>query len=213
VSGANKTDYHIKNITLAKDVTVEKYVDLRTVQEGEACCNCGAALRVVKAIELGHVFKLGTKYADALQATFLDEAGAEKPIIMGSYGIGVERVIACLIEQSNDANGIIWSKTLAPFQVHLVLVNSNSEKVVNVANTLYKDLQSAKVEVLFDDRKDVSPGFKFKDADLLGMPLQVIVGEKNVNNGNVEVKERKTGNREIIEIGKAVSYVGQYYEK
>ncbi|MBI3194273.1 MAG: proline--tRNA ligase, partial [Ignavibacteriae bacterium] len=179
ISGANKNDYHIKNIDLVRDVKIEGYFDLRTVLEGESCVGCGTPLRVVKAIELGHVFKLGTKYADALEASFLTEQGESKPIIMGSYGIGVERVIACLIEQSHDDNGIIWSKTLAPYQVQLVLLNTKNEEVTKVAESLYQNLQTEKIEVLFDDRNDLSHGFKFKDADLLGMPLHVIVGEKN----------------------------------
>ncbi len=211
VSGANKTDYHITNIDLARDAKIEAYVDLRTVLPDESCLSCGKPLRVVKAIELGHVFKLGTKYADALEATFLDEQGGSKPIIMGSYGIGVERVIACLIEQSNDANGMIWSKALAPYQAHLVLVNTNNEKVTAISDAIYKELSDLKFDVLYDDRKEVSPGFKFKDADLLGMPLQIVVGEKNVNNGNIEIKERKTGNRVILKIEEAVSYVKEYY--
>jgi prolyl-tRNA synthetase len=212
ISGANKNDYHIANIDLNRDVKVDGYYDFRTVEPGEPCPKCNNTVRVVKAIELGHIFKLGTKYADALKATFLDDDGKEKPIIMGSYGIGVERIIACHIEQYHDKFGIVWSKKLAPFHVHLVLVNSNNEKVVSVAENLYMKLQDAIIDVLYDDRNDVSPGFKFKDADLLGMPLQVIVGEKNVVNGNVEIKERATGKRDIIEIGKVISYVEKYLE-
>jgi prolyl-tRNA synthetase len=212
ISGANKNDYHLRNIDLQRDVKVDAYHDLRTVQEGEPCPQCGKPLRIVKAIELGHIFKLGTKYADALHAYILDESGKEKPIIMGSYGIGIERIIACQIEQNHDKNGIIWHKSIAPFHVHLVLVNSNLESVVKVANQVYERLQESLIDVLFDDRTDVSPGFKFKDADLLGMPLQVIVGEKHVVNGKVEVKDRRTGNREILEIGKVVGYVEKYLE-
>jgi len=212
ISGANKNDYHIGNIDLQRDVKVDGYHDLRIVQAGEPCVSCGQPLRVVSAIELGHVFKLGTKYADALNATFLDEHGKEKPIIMGSYGIGVERIVACHIEQHHDKYGIVWSRTLAPFPVHLIVVNADNEKIVGVAERLYEKFQESLIDVLYDDRDDVSPGFKFKDADLLGMPLQVIVGEKNVVNGNVEIKERRTGKREIVEIGKAVSIVEKYLE-
>ncbi len=212
ISGANKNDYHTANIDLQRDVAAEGYHDLRVVLPGEPCGKCGKPMRVVKAIELGHVFKLGTKYADAMHATFLDEHGKEKPIVMGSYGIGVERIIACHIEQHHDKYGIVWSKTLAPYQVHLVVVNADNEKVVSVADKLYERLQESLIEVLYDDRNDVSPGFKFKDADLLGMPWQIIVGEKHVVNGNVEIKERRTGKRDIIEIGKAVSLIEKYLE-
>src|ERR1041385_6083209 len=212
ISGANKNDYHTANIDLTRDVKVDSYVDLRIVRAGEPCPNCGHQLRIVHAIELGHIFKLGTKYSDALKAYFLDESGKEKPIVMGSYGIGVERIVACHIEQNHDTNGIIWDKSLAPFHAHLILVNSNNEKVVSVAEQLYERLQESLITVLFDDRGDVSPGFKFKDADLLGMPLQLIVGEKNAIGGKVEVKDRRTGNREFIDIGKVVQYVERYLE-
>ncbi len=212
VSGANKNDYHLTNIDLQRDVKIGGFYDLRTVQSGEPCPKCNTALRVVNAIELGHIFKLGTKYSDALHAFYLDEGGKEHPIIMGSYGIGVERILACHIEQSHDNNGIIWSKNVAPYHVHLVLVNGNNEKVVSTAEHLYEKLQESLIDVLYDDRKDVSPGFKFKDADLLGMPLQVIVGEKNVSNGKIEIKHRGTGNREILDIGSAVKYVEKYLE-
>lgn len=210
ISGANKDDYHISNIDLSRDVPIEGFYDLRTVQESESCPVCNKSLRVAKAIELGHIFKLGTKYADALKAYFLDENGKEKPIIMGSYGIGVERIIACHIEQYHDKFGMIWSAALAPFQVHQVLVNSKNEQVVTVAEKLYRDLQEAGVEVLYDDRSEVSPGFKFKDADLLGIPLQIILGEKNVVNGNAEVKDRRTGERQILGIGTVIDFVERF---
>ncbi|HUL44622.1 MAG TPA: proline--tRNA ligase [Bacteroidota bacterium] len=212
ISGANKNDYHLANIDLQRDVKLQGFHDLRTVSEGEPCPECGTPLRIVNAIELGHIFKLGTKYSDAMHAFFLDEGGKEHPIIMGSYGIGVERIIACHIEQSHDRNGIIWNKTLAPFHVHLVLVNGNNEKVVSTAELLYEKLEDSLIDVLYDDRRDVSPGFKFKDADLLGMPLQIIVGEKHVSSGKVETKDRRTGNREIMEIGAVVKYVEKYLE-
>ncbi len=212
ISGANKDDYHVANIDLQRDVKVDAYYDLRSVKDGEPCVHCGKPLRVIHAIELGHIFKLGTKYADAMSATFLDERGKEKPIIMGSYGIGVERIVACHIEQHHDKFGIIWSRALAPFQVHLIVVNADNEKVVSTGERLYEKLQESLIDVLYDDRNDVSPGFKFKDADLLGMPLQIIVGEKNVIHGNVEIKERHTGKREILEISKAISYVEKYLE-
>ena len=212
ISGMNKNDYHIGNIDLLRDVKLDGYYDLRTVEAGEPCPKCNEALRVVNAIELGHIFKLGTKYSDALHAMFLDENGEMKPIIMGSYGIGVERIIACNIEQNHDKFGIIWGKAVAPYQVHLVLVNANVDSVIKVAEEIYERLAKHKVEVLYDDRKNVSPGFKFKDADLLGMPLQIIVGEKNIVNGKVEVKDRKTGERQVIDIGEVVGYIKKYYE-
>jgi prolyl-tRNA synthetase len=212
ISGANRDGFHLKNIDLARDAKVAGYHDFRTVRDGEQCPKCEKALRVAKAIELGHIFKLGTKYSDAMHAHFLDETGKEKPIIMGSYGIGVERIIACHIEQNHDKLGMVWSKRLSPFHVHLILVNANNEKVTSVAEAIYEKFGEAYIDTLYDDRRDVSPGFKFKDADLLGMPLQVIVGEKNVVNGKVEVKDRRTGNREILEIGRVAAYVEKFLE-
>ena len=212
ISGANKNDYHIKNIDLKRDAVISGYYDLRTVESGEPCPKCNNSLRIINAIELGHIFKLGTKYADALHAYYLDEKGKENPIIMGSYGIGVERIIACHIEQNHDKNGIIWGKSLAPFHVHLLTVNPANEKVFSTAEHLYEKLQESLIDVIYDDRTDASPGFKFKDADLLGMPLQIIVGDKNIGAGKVEIKERRSGKRELVEIGKVVSFVEKYIE-
>ena len=198
VSGANRNDYHIRNIDLARDCTIDGYHDLRTVQEGEQSPNGGGKLRIVRGIELGHIFKLGTKYSDALGARFLDENGKESPVIMGSYGIGIERIIACHIEQNHDENGIMWDRAISPFDVHLIAVSTRSAAVTDASDRLYGELAAAGVEVLYDDRKETSPGFKFKDADLLGMPYQVIVGEKNLAAGKIEIKDRKTGARTIV---------------
>ncbi|HEX9007413.1 MAG TPA: proline--tRNA ligase [Bacteroidota bacterium] len=199
ISGANRNDYHLVNIDLDRDCTIDGYYDLRTVQPGEQSPTGPARLRIVRGIELGHIFKLGTKYADALQATFLDEQGKEHPVIMGSYGIGIERIMACHIEQNHDENGIIWDRALAPFDLHLMAATSRSPLVLETAERLYKELSEAGFEVLFDDRKEISPGFKFKDADLLGMPLQVIVGEKNLAAGKIEIKVRRSGERVLVE--------------
>jgi prolyl-tRNA synthetase len=198
ISGANRNDYHLTGIDLARDCTIEGYHDLRTVQAGELSPDGRSPLRIVHAIELGHIFKLGTKYSDALGAMFLDENGKEHPVIMGSYGIGMERIVACHIEQNHDDNGIIWDPAIAPYLVHLIPVSARSAQVVETGEALYRELQEAGIDVLIDDRKDTSPGFKFKDADLLGMPYQVIVGEKNLANGMIEVKIRRTGERLLV---------------
>ncbi len=212
ISGANKDDYHIANIDIERDVKVDGYFDLRKVEEGEPCINCGNPLRIVNAIEIGHIFKLGTKYSEAMKATFLDENGQEKPIIMGSYGIGVERIIACHIEQNHDENGIIWDKSIAPFLVHLISVNTEIPNVVQIAEKLYDKFNAEKIEVIYDDRTDVSPGFKFKDADLLGMPLQVIVSERNLKNNQVEIKIRRTSERILVNIDDVVAKVREILE-
>ena len=194
-SGANKNDYHIGGIDMQRDAKSVEYFDLRTIQSGETCTNCGEKLEVFKAIELGHIFKLGTKYSEGLGANFIDENGKENPIVMGSYGIGVERVLACYLEQNYDENGIVWDKTLAPFQIHLMGLNMKKDSVIEASEKLYSDLQKQGYEVLFDDRSNVQAGFKFNEADLLGMPIHIIVGDKKLAENKVEIKIRKTGER------------------
>ncbi len=200
VSGANEDGFHYKNIDFDRDCQIEEFHDMRTIQPGEACPKCGEAVRVVKAIELGHIFKLGTKYSEALGANFLDSEGKEKPIIMGSYGIGVERIMACYMEQHFDDNGIIWKGPLAPFDAHILSLGTNkSQEVADAADKLYEDLKAEGFDVLYDDRND-SPGVKFNDADLIGIPVQIIVGMKNLKNGNLEVKNRESGERSVVKI-------------
>ncbi|MFZ2322801.1 MAG: His/Gly/Thr/Pro-type tRNA ligase C-terminal domain-containing protein, partial [Ignavibacteriaceae bacterium] len=158
------------------------------------------------AIELGHIFKLGTKYSEAMGAMFTDEKGDEHPIIMGSYGIGVERVMACYIEQNHDANGILWNNILAPFQVHLIGLNLKKQDIVDTCEKIYNDLNRQGIEVLYDDR-EVTAGFKFNDADLLGMPIQVVIGEKKLKENRCEVKIRKTGERLDVELSELMNKV------
>lgn len=203
-SGANKNDYHIGGIDFKRDVPSVEYADLRIVKSGEGCPNCDNRLEVFTAIELGHIFKLGTKYSESLGASYLDEKGEEHPIVMGSYGIGVERIMACYIEQNHDDKGIIWNKALTPFDIHLIALNLKNDNVVSTSEKLYADLKNAGYEVLFDDR-DAAAGFKFNDADLLGMPIQIIVGEKKLKENKCEVKIRKTGERLDIELKNLMS--------
>ena len=198
ISGANRNDYHIKNIDLKRDVKGIEYKDLRTVREGEMTADKSSKLKITKAIEVGHIFKLGTKYSEALGAKFLDADGKENPIIMGSYGIGVERTTASYIEQNNDEKGIIWKGEIAPFKVLLISLNQKNEEIRKVSEEFYNEFQNKNTEVLFDDREDVRPGVKFNDADLIGIPVQLIIGEKNLKEGNVEIKIRKTGERLIV---------------
>ena len=201
-SGANKNDYHVGGIDFKRDVEKLEYADLRTAETGEGCPNCNKQLDVFTAIELGHIFKLGTKYSESMGAHFLDENGKEHPIVMGSYGIGVDRVMACYIEQNHDEYGIIWDKTLAPFDVQLMGLNMKKDVVVEASNKIYDELTGNGLDVLFDDRTNVQAGFKFKDADLLGMPVQVIVGDKKLKENKVEVKIRRTGERFDVEFNK-----------
>jgi len=200
ISGANKNDYHVRNIDLKRDVPLAEYMDIRTVAEGDISIDGKNKLRIVRAIEVGHIFKLGPIYAEALGARFLDKNGEEKTLIMGSYGIGIERIAAAYIEQNHDENGIVWSGEIAPFQIHLICVNTKLAYVKQAAENLYEMLMKLGCEVLYDDRDDISPGFKFKDADLIGLPLQMIVSEKNLKNDEVELKFRRTGERVKIKL-------------
>ncbi|MGE5496463.1 MAG: proline--tRNA ligase [Syntrophothermus sp.] len=201
-SGANKNDFHIGGIDMKRDAPAAEFFDLRTVGAGETCTRCQNKLDVFKAIELGHIFKLGTKYSDAMGATFLDENGKSHPVIMGSYGIGVERVIACYIEQHYDEKGIVWDKDMAPVDIHLMGLNMKKQEIIDATEKIYNDLKAQGYEVLFDDRVDAQAGFKFNDADLMGFPIQVIVGDKNLKDNKVEVKVRKTGERQLVELDK-----------
>lgn len=212
VSGANEDGQHFKNIDLERDCKLDGYEDFRTVLAGEADTISGNPLKIVNAIELGHIFKLGTKYSEALGAKILDENGKEKPIIMGSYGIGVERVLACVIEQNHDENGIIWNKELTPFHVHILgLAYDKSEQVQNVCNQLKDELERLGLEVLLDDRKE-RPGFKFKDADLIGIPVQVVIGDRGLEENKVELKFRKTGEKVEISPDNIVESLTKFYE-
>lgn len=198
ISGANKDGFHLKNIDFDRDVKINEFFDLRTISAGECCPICGKPLRVVKAIELGHIFKLGTRYSSALGAEFLDAQGGKHPIIMGSYGIGMERIFACYIEQHFDEKGMIWKRPLTPLDIHLLTMSPGKfEDVKNYADKLYDEITAGGFDVLYDDR-DVSAGIKFNDADLIGLPVQIIVGNKNLKNGQIEIKNRATDERKIV---------------
>jgi prolyl-tRNA synthetase len=197
-SGANKDDYHIYGIDLTRDVQNIEYFDLRVVKKSEQCPRCQNSIDVFKAIELGHIFKLGTKYTEALNVQYLDEKGQTHPIIMGSYGIGVERVAACYIENNYDQYGIIWNKALSPFDFHLICLNVKNQDVLNFANNIYDELHKKGFSVLMDDR-EAQPGFKFNDADLIGIPLQIIVGEKKLKQNQVELKIRRTNEKITVD--------------
>ncbi len=197
ISGANKKDYHVKNVNFGRDYTSEEIVDISTVEEGEACPQCGKALKVTRGIEVGNIFKLGTKYSKAMKATFLDENGKAGDMIMGCYGIGVGRLFASVIEVQKEENRITWPISIAPFEVELIgLALDKNEEVKNTAFELYEKLKRAGFEVIFDDRK-FSPGFKFKDADLIGAPIRVTIGERSLQNGGAEV-QIETEERKII---------------
>ena len=190
VGGANKPHYHVKGVKADLDFSAEWH-DIHIAKQGDLCTNCGKPLHVERVIEIGNIFKLGTKYSGALKAVFLDENGQEKPIIMGSYGIGPARIAAAAVEQNFDKDGIVWPKSIAPFDIELVPINMNDPKTVEVAEALYRELTSDGFAMLLDDREERA-GVKFKDADLIGIPIQIIIGEKNLKEGLVEIKDRKT---------------------
>jgi prolyl-tRNA synthetase len=196
VTGANREDYHYMNVNAERDFEPETYTDLRLVTEGDRCPNCGNPLRIFRGIELGHIFKLGDKYTKAFSATYLDENSVEQVPIMGCYGIGVERTIAAVIEQNHDENGIVWPISIAPFHVHLLPVKYGGQ-TKDVCDRLYRELKDVGIEVLLDDR-ELRPGVKFKDADLIGVPYRVTVGDRGLEKGTVELVNRKTGDRESL---------------
>jgi prolyl-tRNA synthetase len=189
-TGANEDGFHWRYVNVGSDIQVSTWADLRLVQAGEPCGKCGQPLKVQRAIEVGHVFKLGTKYSEALKALFLDEAGKQQPCIMGCYGIGVTRTLQAVIEQSNDANGIVWPVSVAPYTVCITPLSVVPESaVMQLAEKIYADLTARGVDVIIDDRND-RPGVKFKDSELVGFPIRVGIGEKSLAKGEVEVKPR-----------------------
>jgi prolyl-tRNA synthetase len=189
VVGGNKADTHIINANLERDFKIDRVADIRYVTEGDRCPKCKDMLNVSNGIELGHVFKLGTKYTEALDAKFLDKTGKKRPLIMGSYGIGINRIIAATIEKSHDSDGIIWPLPLAPYEVLVSPINVKDDTIMNAAAKMHDELREAGIEVLLDDR-DQRAGFKFKDADLIGIPIRVTVGNRFKENGEVEIKIR-----------------------
>jgi prolyl-tRNA synthetase len=206
VVGANKADYHIKNVNIGRDFQVTRTADIRVVVAGDPCPKCGAPLTIAYGIEVGQVFKLGTKYSAALKATFLDENGTEQPLIMGCYGIGVGRTVAAVIEQNHDEHGIAWPVAIAPYHVIVVPVTIKDEQQAKTAREIYEALQRADVEVVLDDR-DERPGVKFKDADLIGFPIRITVGPKSLSKGMAEITLRKTGERMELPVDQITDYV------
>ena len=192
VTGANKKDAHLINVNVDRDFETKEFGDFRMITKDDGCPLCGKPIEIKQAIEIGHTFKLGTKYSEVLGAKFLDKDGKENVAIMGCYGIGVNRILASAIETSNDKDGIIWPMSIAPYKIIILALNTDSKKVKEIADEAYQKLLRAGYDVLYDDRGE-SAGVKFKDADLIGIPIKVIIGEKNAKKDIVEVKDRKTG--------------------
>ena len=198
IAGANKTDKHVRHLSLIRDVELPiEYVDLRNAVAGDPCPECGKPLEIKRGIEVGHIFKLGTKYSEALHATFLDENGKERIIVMGCYGIGVSRVVAACIEQNFDADGIKFPPQLAPYDAQIVCLDPKDAQVAGKCDSIEAFLNGMGLECLYDDREE-RPGVKFKDADLIGLPVQITVGGKGLKNGVIEVKNRRTGEKSTL---------------
>src|SRR5215218_2183227 len=207
-TGANKDEHHLRGVNIARDIQVDEWFDLRTVESGESCPRCETGeLEVFKGMEIGHIFKLGTKYSESMGATVLNQAGKEVPIVMGSYGIGVERIMSAAVEQQHDADGIIWPKSLTPFDVVVTITNIKQDEVRNAGEQLYDELQRAGLEVLLDDR-DERAGVKFKDADLIGMPYRITIGKK-ISDGAVELFDRRAKKSEDVKITDVVAALTQ----
>jgi prolyl-tRNA synthetase len=204
VAGANKEGYHLHNVNYGRDYEADVVADIASAYEGAPCPSCGGPVRLERAIEVGNIFKLGTKYTAALKAQYRDEAGEQHPIVMGCYGIGVERLMAAVVEASHDERGIIWPIAVAPYHVYLVVLNQKDESVMQTAEQLYGDLGAAGITVLFDDRNE-SPGVKFTDADLLGMPLRITVSRRTLKNDSVELKLRTDKDFTLVPLAEAVT--------
>jgi prolyl-tRNA synthetase len=206
VVGANREDYHLRHVKPGRDFTITEHADLRIIREFDPCPRCGGEVRFARGIEVGHVFKLGTKYSKAMKAVFLDQSGKEKTMVMGCYGIGIGRTVAAAIEQNHDGEGIVWPLPLAPYTVIITPVNVNEKALSDAAEELYRILTENGVEVIVDDR-DERAGVKFKDADLIGIPYRVTVGPKKLAEGKMEIKNRRSGDIAILPISEVAPFL------
>ncbi|NMF55612.1 proline--tRNA ligase [Collinsella sp. KGMB02528] len=204
--GANEIDYHFTGACPDRDFKVDEWADLVTVLAGDPCPHCGKPLAAARGIEVSQVFQLGTKYSEAMGATFMDEDGKEKPLIMGCYGVGVSRTLAAIVEQHNDENGIIWPVSVAPYEVSVIPLDPKKEDCAKATDRLVQELLDAGLDVVVDDRNE-RPGFKFADNDLMGFPYQIVIGKRGLKNGTFELKDRATGEREDISIDEAATIV------
>jgi prolyl-tRNA synthetase len=206
VTGANRTGYHLVNVKPGRDFVITQVADLRTVTPQDPCPRCGAEMTILRGIEVGHIFKLGLKYSEALKATFLDAEGQGTYLFMGCYGIGVSRIVATAIEQGHDQDGIIWPMALAPFQVGLIPISLTDEATWQTARRLHDELEAAGIEVLLDDR-DERPGVKFKDFDLIGAPVRIVIGPKTLAQNKAEVRHRGSRETTLIDLDKLLDYL------
>ncbi|HYG11087.1 MAG TPA: His/Gly/Thr/Pro-type tRNA ligase C-terminal domain-containing protein, partial [Pyrinomonadaceae bacterium] len=207
-TGANKDEHHLRGVSIERDIPVDLWTDLRMVQSGERCPNCAeGVLEVSRSLEIGHIFKLGTKYSRSMNATVLDQNGKEAPLVMGCYGIGIERIMAAAIELHHDADGIVWPRRIAPFDVVVTVTNIKQPELKEAGERLYRELRAAGLEVLLDDR-DERAGVKFKDADLIGIPYRITVGKKTTD-GTVELFDRAAKESTDVSLSDVVARIQQ----
>jgi len=205
VTGANRDDAHFTDVNVGVDFAVDQWVDLREACHGDACARCEAgSLQALRCIELAHVFKLGTRYSEALDATFANAEGKQQVAIMGCYGVGVSRIVAALVEQYHDDRGILWPREAAPFEAAILLLSPDDEELRGVADNLYEELRAAGIDVLYDER-DATPGVKFAEADLIGYPVRAVIGRKTRQEGKIELRRRADGHEELVPISEAVA--------
>ncbi|MCL5073820.1 MAG: proline--tRNA ligase, partial [Actinobacteria bacterium] len=209
IAGANKKDYHLKNVNCPDNFTADAWDDFVYPFEGDKCIECGNEIRFEKGIEIGHIFKLGTRYSEKLEAVFLDSEGKLKPVIMGCYGIGISRILSAVIEQLFDKKGILWPLSIAPFLVNLIAINVEDQAIAEASEVIYNRLNSEGIEVLYDDR-NLRAGVKFKDSDLIGIPLKLIVGKNYLENKLLEVELRKDGSKFSLDIESAINFIKEY---
>ena len=209
-TGANVNDFHLRGVDVERDIAVSEWADLREVRDGEACINCGEPIEVFRAIEIGHIFKLGTKYSEPLGAMVLDENGKSRPIYMGSYGIGLERNMAAVVETHHDDEGIAWPVAVAPYEVVVTVLKLDDETTA-AADSIYRDLLERGVDVIIDDRNE-RPGVKFNDAELVGIPYRITVGPSGLADGEVEVNQRSSGDTAKVALAEVVQHVADLVE-
>ncbi len=202
VAGANREGYHVKNVNCGRDYTPDITADIAAAQAGDGCPRCGSEMRTSRGVEVGNIFQLGTKYTEALGGDYLDANGKVQPVIMGSYGIGVGRLLACVAEEHHDENGFVWPVSVAPFEVMITLLAKGEGEAQTAAEAIYADLTARGIDVLLDDRRE-NPGVKFNDADLIGIPVRLTVGDRGLKNGVVEFKLRRDSERGEVPLAEA----------
>ena len=211
VCGANKPDYHLKGVSVPRDLEISEFVDVANVREGDACAECGSPLKVSRGIEVGHIFQLGTKYTESMNMQYMDEDGKLRTPTMGCYGIGVGRLLACLIEDNHDEYGPVWPKSVAPWLVHICMLNDTREAIRELGFRLYNDL-GQRWDVIMDDR-GAAAGVQFADADLIGAPVRIIISKRNVANGQVEIVTRDKGIKKLVPIEEVKRQVGEILDQ